>query len=186
MDASGLALVPAAALGDGDDTQHLHLNQSYHTHHYRRHDGGRPLKELGIQRSYSMPPAMFEAEELLSVMFEAEGGISQSSRNRERSGICIQRNQASSRQLRQHMLESRSEDQLTTSGGREGDMEEGGRDVCEEGEEGKEGMSEGYPRGRRNAFRGTRVTRRATCAADGHMIVAAGATGRNSVSDRPA
>lgn len=178
MDASSLALATAAALDDEDTIRQLHLIESHYSHQDYR------PKELGIQRSFSMPPALFETEGAVPpATFEAAGGTTQSSRNRERSGMCIQRNQTSSRQLRHRMLESKSDDELTTSGA--GAVEEG------EGEVGKEGggtgeTSDSYPRGRRNAFRGTRLTRRATCAADGSMMVAAGVTVRSSVpSDRP-
>lgn len=132
---------------------------SDHTHHSEGEDD---LEDPGIPRSYSMPPVMFDAENL------------RPSRDRERSGICIQRNQASRNHRK--VLESRSEDELTTSGGRN-----------EEGEEGATGQREhldSYPRGRRNAFRGgARVARRTTCAADGNFGPTVAAAKRN-ISER--
>ena len=106
-----------------------------------------------------MPPAMFEGED--------------ASRRRRAAGICIQRNQES--RNRRRIQESRSEEELTTSGG--GDMEE-------EEEEDKGSVTDSYPRGRRNAIRGARVHRRATCAADGSYASSVVAARRNA-AERP-
>lgn len=105
-------------------------------------------------------------------MFDAE----ENSLRTRRSGICIQRNQES--RHRRKVLESKSDDELSTSGGREG----GGEEEEDEGDEGA--VTDGYPRGRRNAIRGARVHRRATCAADGTYGITA-ATARRNAADRP-
>lgn len=152
MGASGHALA-TAGVDDEDNTHQLHF---HHIHHHSDGEGG--PEDPCIHRSYSMPPAMFEAE----------GAMPQLLRNRERAGICIQRSTIS----RLRMLESQSEDELTTSGERGGDIEDERGEVGGGGGGGE--VSDCYPRGRRNAFRGgARVTRRATCAADGSVIVAA-------------
>lgn len=133
------------------------------------------LDDVGIYRSFSMPPAMFDGGgggEGREVSVEGSLSDRRPSRDRGRSGICIQRNQGSRRHRK--IQESRSEEELTTSGGGreggEGDQEREEKEEEEEEEVGgrKEGELTGsYPRGRRNAFHGTRVVRRATCAADG-------------------
>lgn len=125
-------------------------------------EGEEDLEDAWIQRSASMPPAMFDGES------------SRSSRDRGRSGICIQRNRGS-RHRHRIIQESRSEDELTTSGG----GKEGGSQESEEAKV-EEVATDSYPRGRRNAFRGARVVRRATCAADGSY-----STGRSSAAERP-
>lgn len=64
-------------------------------------EGEEELEEAGIQRSASMPPAMFDAE---------AWHHHTSSRDRGRSGICLQQNRGS--RHRHHMIqESRSEDE---------------------------------------------------------------------------
>ena len=127
-------------------------------------EGDEDLDDTGIQRSASMPPAMFDDDD-----------SNRATRNRERSGICIQRR--GSRHRQRIVLESRSEDELTTSGGggKDGDSQEW------DGSKGEDVGTESYPRGRRNAFRGgLRVVRRATCAADGSYN-----TSRNTGTERP-
>ena len=160
VDTSGIALATTTS-PDDDGAQQICLR-----------DGQGPPEDLGIQRSLSMPPAMFAAE----------GTIAQSSRNRERSGYCIQRNQTSGRQLRHPMLESQSEEELTTRSVEQESVEHGGGSGG--GGEG-ERMTGSYPRGRRNAFRVTRLTRRATCAADGSMSVPDVVARSAVISDRP-
>ncbi len=172
MDASGSALAVEASIEE-EDTRFLRLrdHHSYNTH--MGNSGG--LESQSIQRSYSMPPAMFEVDGavfLPSERGEARTGQNHSSRRRN---------------LRQRMLESQSEDELTTSGGREGDVEsddartdDGQRQA--EGAEGGASVDGTRPRGRRNAFRGNAMLiRRATCAADGSIAEAAG-TARHNVS----
>lgn len=122
--------------------------------------GEEDLEETGIQRSSSMPPAMFDGE---------ASSRHSSSRDRGRSGICIQRNRGS-RHRHRIIQESWSEDELTTSGGGPQEVEE---PKTEE-------VTDSYPRGRRNAFRGARVVRRATCAADGSY-----STSRSTAAERP-
>jgi hypothetical protein len=111
-------------------------------------EGDEDLDNTGIHRSASMPPTMFDGE-------------AHSRSSRDRAGICIQGNRGS-RHRHRIIQESRSEDELTASGGaREAE------DVSEKLRT-DETENEGYPRGRRNAFRGrVSVSRRATCAADG-------------------
>lgn len=123
-------------------------------------------EDTGIQRSASMPPAMFDDES------------NRATRNRERSGICIQRNRGS-RHRHRVVLESRSEDELTTGGG----GKDGGSQEWEGPKEEDDTATESYPRGRRNAFRGgARVVRRATCAADGSYNTSRSTA---SASERP-
>lgn len=171
-EASLLALMsPVHRSSSNVDTSNVAIaSVSSHTHqHHHNYSEGEELEDPGIQRSYSMPPAMFDGEE--------RGGGRRGSR---RSGICIQHNQES--RHRRKVQESRSEDELTTSGGREGDEEE---EEGEEGEEGEKGqMTESYPRGRRNAIRGARLTRRATCAADG-MYASEVAAAHKNAAERP-
>ena len=136
------------------------------------------LQDTGIKRAYSMPPFMVDVE-----------GQTPSSRAR----VCIQRGRGSrghgTGHQKHRMMESWSEDELTT---RERDEEEEEEEGEEEGEE-EEGEGDGtgrYPRGRRNAFRSTnaRVARRATCAADGSYAPRAAAAvvkATNASEERP-
>ena len=151
-------------------------------------------EDTNIQRSYSMPPAMFDGRTHHSDdggcnaddddgVGGASGGASRPSRDRERSGICIQRTQGSRRRNRQ-ILESQSEDELTTTVGKVDTVvlgEEEDEEDEESGRGGRQGtdVAASYPRGRRNAFRGTRVTRSATCAADGSYGASAAAARRH-------
>lgn len=140
-------------------------------------EGEEDLEDAGIQRSSSMPPAMFHVE------------VGRQSRDRSRSdrgraGICIQRNHQQQGVNQRHRIiqESQSEDELMASGGVvEGEPQERGEEEVEV-EEPKvvEELTESYPRGRRNAFRGARVVRRATCAADGSYN-----TARSTTAERP-
>ena len=58
----------------------LTSSDASHTHKtYHFSEGEEELEDTGIQRSFSMPPAMFDNEEY------------RPARNRERSGLCIQR-----------------------------------------------------------------------------------------------
>ena len=145
-------------------------------------------EDAGIQRSYSMPPAMFDGHTHPSEAGgrskdqeeRGEGGAADNgSRRSTRERICIQHNQGSRRRNRQ-ILESQSEDELTTTVGKE----EGG--VAEEERRGGRGtgdVTESYPRGRRNAFRGgARVARSATCAADGSYSSSAAAARRHATA----
>lgn len=179
MDASGSALAAAGVLADEDSfARQLRYHPSYHS----RPDGASGgLDSQSIQRSYSMPPSMFEVDGatfLASERGSRAGGQAQGSHR----GYS-----------RRRMLESQSEDELTTSGGREGDIEtsEDGLEEGGEGQGGAGGRAEGggergrpseggRPRGRRNAFRGNAMlVRRATSAADGSIAVAAGVARRN-------
>ncbi len=151
MNTSTAAIASISGGGGGDHMPH-------------HSDGEDELGEgTAVQRSYSMPPAMFTEESF------------RLSRDRERSGICIQHNQGS--RHRRRPLESQSEDELTTSSGGAA----GGGEEEEEEEEGEDGT--GNPtRRRRNAFRGgTRVARRATCAADGNISAAANTVRQNAI-----
>lgn len=150
VDAASNAAIAASVLAEGQFSE-----------------GEEDLDDTGIQRSASMPPAMFDGEP------------NRSSRDRGRSGICIQRNQGS-RHRHRIIQESQSEDELTTNGGgtKEGDSQELEGGKTEEEEE--EVATDSYPRGRRNAFRGARVVRRATCAADGSY-----SAGRSAAAERP-
>ena len=154
--------------------------------------------DTNIQRSYSMPPAMFDGRthhfdnvgchaDDDDGMGGASGGARRPSRDRERSGICIQRTQGSRRRNRQ----SQSEDELTTTVGKDGPVVMDEEEEEEKGEErgGMRGttMADSYPRGRRNAFRGgVRVARSATCAADGSYVASAAAARRHMIaSEQP-
>ncbi len=150
-------------------------------------------EDAGIQRSYSMPPAMFDGHHYHA--YHSEEGQDEEgrdgaadrrpSRDRERSGICIQRTQGSRRRNCQ-VLESQSENELTKTIGKEGGSGEGEEEEEEEGKGGGRGvvdMTSSYPRGRRNAFRsGARVARSATCAADGSYGTSAAAARRNAAT----
>ena len=172
MDASGSAL----AVGVPGDEENPALRRRYHQSYnppFGRMDKG---DSQNMQRSYSMPPSMFEVEKVLSLVTrnEAAGGEG-----------------ADSGKVRRRMLESQSEDELTTSGGREGDVEtsedgledKNGAGNARGAREERSGGDNGRPRARRNAFRGNAMLlRRATCAADGAIAAAAGAA-RQNVTD---
>lgn len=169
MDTSGSLLAAGALAAEQNSTHQLHYHRSYNC---RPEDTG-GLDSQSMQRSNSMPPSMFEVDG--AVFLASERGTAPGHGQGSYRG-----------HLRQRMLESQSEDELTTSGGREGDVEDSG-EALEEGsgaEEGRVRILDGsYPRGRRNAFRGgTRLVRRATCAADGSIASAATVARHNAAA----
>jgi len=177
MDASGSGL----ALGASGDEENSALRRRYHQSYDPPFDRMGPVDSQNMQRSFSMPPSMFEIKKASSLE-----GITKTTGGEEAS---------SGKVHRRRMLESQSEDELTTSEGREGDVElsEDGLEIKNGAGNAKSaggGRSDGgvalvpsdtsRPRARRNAFRGNPVrTRRATCAADGIIAAAAGSARQN-------